>query len=109
MSFVINAKFNVVNAIATFITLAYSKILYTNYALLSSTQLFKSDRSQFQANVTTYILYNASVPYLGVEHKPYFILAISVFIVFNILPMLLLFLSARALYTLQCLSAIPWC
>ena len=30
--------------------------------------------------------------YLGVEHKPYFILAISVFIVFNILPMLLLFL-----------------
>ena len=39
-----------------------------------------------------YILYNASVPHLGVEHKPYFILAISVFIVFNILPMLLLFL-----------------
>ena len=88
----INAKLNVLNAFATFIILAYCKILHTNITLLSPTQLFESNGSPFPLSGTRYTLYNASVPYLGEEHKPYFILAIIVLLVFNIFPMLLLFL-----------------
>ena len=88
----INAKSNVLNAFATFIILAYCKILYTNFVLLSPTQLFESNGSPFPSRGTRYTLYNASVPYLGEEHKPYFILAIIVLLIFNIFPMLLLLL-----------------
>ena len=88
----INAKLNVLNAFASFIILAYCKILYINFALLSFTQLFESNGSPFPPNGTRYTLYNASVPYLEEEHKPYFILAFIVLLVFNIFPMLLLLL-----------------
>ena len=85
----INAKLNVLNAFATFIILAYCKILNTNFVFLSPIKLYMSNGS---LKGTQYTLYNASVPYLGEEHKPYFILAIIVLLVFNIFPMLLLLL-----------------
>ena len=89
VKFHINAKLNVLNAFATFSILAYCKILYTNFALLSPTQLYESNG---YSSGTQYTLYNASALYLGEEHKPYFILAIIVLLVFNIFPMVLLFL-----------------
>ena len=106
----INARLNVLNAFATFIILAYCKILYTNFSLLSFTQLFKNNGSPFPPNKTRYTLYNASVPYLGEEHKPYFILAITVLLVFNIFPMLLLLLYPKKPFQklLNCFPQMRW-
>ena len=106
----INARLNVLNAFATFIILAYCKILYTNFSLLSFTQLFKNNGSPFPPNKTRYTLYNASVPYLGEEHKPYFILAITVLLVFNIFPMLLLLLYPTKPFQklLNCFPQMRW-
>ena len=53
--------------------------------------MYKTNGQHFQANVTNYVLYNASVPYLDVEHKPYFILAVIILTTFNIFPIILLF------------------
>ena len=106
----INAKLNVLNAFATFIILAYCKILYTNFALLSPTQLYESNGSLFPPSGTRYALYNASMPYLGEEHKPYFILAIIVLLVFNIFPILLLFLYPTKPFQklLNCFPRMRW-
>ena len=106
----INAKLNVLNAFATFIILAYCKILYTNFTLLSPTQLFESNGSPFAPSGTQYTLYNASVPYLGEDHKPYFILAIIVLLVFNIFPMLLLLLYPAKPFQklLNCFPQMRW-
>ena len=103
----INAKLNVLNAFATFIILAYCKILYTNFALLSPTQLYESNG---YSSGTQYTLYNASMPYLGEEHKPYFILAIIVLLVFNIFPMLLLLLYPTKPFQmlLNCFPRMRW-
>ena len=104
----INAKLNVLNAFATFIILAYCKILHTNFALLTPMQLFESNGSP--PSGTRYTLYNASVPYLGEDHKPYFILAIIVLLVFNIFPMLLLFLYPTKPFQklLNCFPRMRW-
>ena len=104
----INAKLNVLNAFATFIILAYCKILHTNFALLTPMQLFESNGSP--PSGTRYTLYNASVPYLGEEHKPYFILAIIVLLVFNIFPMLLLLLYPTKTFQklLNCFPRMRW-
>ena len=106
----INAKLNVLNAFATFIILAYCKILYTNFTLLSPTQLSESNGSPFPLSGTRYTLYNASVPYLGEEHKPYFILAIIVLLIFNIFPMLLLLLYPTKTFQklLNCFPRMRW-
>ena len=98
------------NAFATFIILAYCKILYTNFTLLSPTQLFESNGSPFPLSGTQYTLYNASMPYLGEEHEPYFILAIIVLLVFNIFPMLLLLLYPTKSFQklLNCFPQMCW-
>ena len=106
----INAKLNILNAFATFIILAYCKILHTNFSLLTPTQLFESNGSPFPPSGTQYTLYNASVPYLGEEHKPCFILAIIVLLVFNIFPMLLLLLYPTKPFQrlLNCFPRMHW-
>ena len=103
----INAKLNVLNAFATFIILAYCKILYTNFILLSPTQLYENNG---YSSGTRYTLYNASVPYLGEDHKPYFILAIIVLLVFNIFPMFLLLLYPTKPFQklLNCFPRMRW-
>ena len=103
----INAKLNVLNAFATFIILAYSKILHTNFVLLSPIQLYESNGYSSGAR---YAHYNASVPYLGEEHKPYFIVAIIVLLVFNVFPMLLLLLYPTKPFQklLNCFPQMRW-
>ena len=103
----INAKLNILNAFATFIILAYCKILYTNFALLGLTQLYESNG---YSSGTQYTLYDASVLYLGEEHKFYFILAIIVLLVFNFFSMLLLLLYPTKPFQklLNCFPRMRW-
>ena len=86
-------KYSIINTFASFLILSYCKILFTCYNLLAITQVFRSDGSIFQGipGYREYSLYNASIPYLGPQHKSYFITAMIILILFNVLPMLLLF------------------
>ena len=88
----LDAKTSIINAFTTFIILGYNKIMFTSFALLSLTKIYKSNGEVLEENTTYYTLYNATEPYLGSNHKPYFVLAILMFFVFNILPVILLLL-----------------
>ena len=71
---------------ATFILLLYNKILSVSFDLLVFTRPFNST-----GKITGIYLYNdATVVYFGKQHLPYGIMAILFFLVFNILPFLLL-------------------
>ena len=50
------------------------------------------------------------MPYLGPQHKPYFILAVIILTVFNIFPMLLMFAHPTTLFqkTLGCFPKVNW-
>lgn len=88
----LNAKTSVINAFSTFVVLGYSKSLFTSFTLLSITRPYTKNGTSAGENFTKFVLYNASVPYLSSEHKPYFILAIIMLIFLNILPIIILFL-----------------
>lgn len=86
----LDPKSSVIKYFSTFLLLAYSKILFVSLNLISVTNIYKMDGSFL--NGSSYVLYNASAQYLGSEHLPYFILASTVILVFNILPLLVLLL-----------------
>ena len=90
-----------INVFSTFFLLSYVKILDTSLNLLTPVQV---------VNVTghvvdTYMYYDASVEYFGLEHLPYAILAICVCVIFNIIPLVLL-----CLYPCRCFqSCLNYC
>ena len=83
---VTNNVISFINIFSTFFLLSYVKILDTSLNLLTPVQV---------VNVTghvvdTYMYYDASVEYFGLEHLPYAILAICMCVIFNIIPLILL-------------------
>ena len=80
---------SLVQAFATFFLLSYVKILNVSFDLLTPVILKTAEGKSLNQ---TYVFNDAEVPYLGSEHLPYFVLAIVVTTVFNILPALLLLL-----------------
>ena len=91
-----SVKYSIINAFASFFVLSYSKILFTCYRIFSISHVFRSDGSLFQDKY--FVLYNSSIPYVGPQHKPYFISAIAILTLFNILPMLLLFVYPTKIF-----------
>lgn len=80
---------SLIQAFATFLILSYVKILNASFDLLVPVSLMQIDGEAFNQ---TY-LYNAGeIPYFGKEHLPYGTLAITMVVVFNLLPMIFLFL-----------------
>ena len=80
---------SLIHAFATFLLLAYSKILYVSFNLLHSTYIHDNTGEKEGSPV---FYYNATVPYFSTEHLPFAILAISVLAIFIVLPMLILLL-----------------
>ena len=78
-----------VQAFTTFFLLSYVKILNVSFDLLTPVSLKMADGKSLNQ---TFVYNDGEVPYLGSEHLPYFVLAIVVTTVFNILPALLLLL-----------------
>ncbi len=96
------AKENMISVFVTFNILAYSKILYIT--LLSTTKITKGDGTVHLLRKNDkepyFLQYNASIQYNNsTEHLPFLVLAISVLVLFNILPMILLFIYPTKLYT----------
>ena len=80
---------SLIHAFATFLLLAYSKILFVSFNLLHSNSIHDNTGEKEGSPV---FYYNATVPYFGTEHLPFAILAISVLAIFIVLPVLILLL-----------------
>ena len=91
---------SLVQAFATFLVLSYVKILYVSSDLLTPVYLKTVDGSTLNQ---TYLFNAGDLVYFGSEHLPFGILAVFMLTVFNILPMVLLFLYPCGWFR-KCLS-----
>ena len=91
---------SLVQAFATFLVLSYVKIFYVSFDLLTPVYLKTVDGGTLNQ---TYLFNAGDLVYFGSEHLPFGILAVFMLTVFNILPMVLLFLYPCGWFR-RCLS-----
>ena len=105
-----SVKSKITNTFASFLVFSYSKILITCCSFIGITEVFQRNDSHLNMTHSYYSTYNASMPYLGPQHKPYFIIAVIVLTVFNIFPMFLMFAYPTTLFqkTLGCFPRVNW-
>ena len=89
-----NVKTSLIDAFGTFLLLSYVKFLSTSFDLLIPVNLFNMHGDTINE---TYLYYDATIEYFSKQHLPYAILAITVLILFNFLPVVLL-----CLYPCKC-------
>ena len=80
-----NPKASIVSTFATFLTLAYNKLIIVSGGLLIGSRV-----TDIRGNSSRYLVLAPTVPYFGTEHLPFAILAIVVLSTFIALPPLLL-------------------
>ena len=80
-------KTSLIGAFATFYLLSYVKILDISAHLLTPTDFFNMNGNRYGNH---FFFYNGTIPYLGKEHLSYAALAMTLTLVFNILPLVLL-------------------
>ena len=81
---------SLVHTFAAFLLLSYSKILFVSLSLLKSGGYARDSSGEKVSSLITY--YNATVPLFSTEHLPFALLAISIFAIFTVLPVLILLL-----------------
>ena len=81
-----NIQSSLVDTFATFLLLSYVKFLSVSFDILAPTFMY----NKWDRHVGTVLYYDGSVEYFGRDHLPYAVLAITVLLVFTILPILLL-------------------
>ena len=84
-----NIRGSLIQAFATFLILSYVKIINVSFDLLLPVYLQTPEGETLNQS---YLLNNPEIEYFGKQHRPYGVLAIVMLTVFNILPMVLLFL-----------------
>ena len=89
-----NVKTSLIDAFGTFLLLSYVKFLSTSFGLLIPVNVFNMHGDTINE---TYLYYDATIEYFSKQHLPYAILAITVLILFNFLPVVLL-----CLYPCKC-------
>ena len=81
-----NFQRSIIDALATFILLSYTKFTLVSFILLTSTPL-----SNDMGEVVSYVLYyDGTITYLGHDHIPYIIVSVIVLATFVALPPLIL-------------------
>ncbi len=88
-----NIKSSLIGAFATMLLLSYVKILNVTSNILAPRYIYYMNGSQSKL----YVSIDTDTPYLSKTHLPYFILALAMSFVFNIVPLLLL-----CLYPCRC-------
>ncbi len=78
---------SLIEAFATLFLLSFSEILSISCDILTYTKYHYTN--QTQGHPVVYI--DPSIPYFSKQHIPYFVLAVSMILVFNICPILVLF------------------
>ena len=91
-----NASNSLIEAFGTFFLLSYVKIINTSFEILMPVQLYNVSGQV----VGLYSYYNGSLKYFGRDHLPYAVLAILMFVIFNLMPLLLL-----CLYPCRCFQS----
>ena len=90
------ASNSLIEVFATFILLSYVKIINTSFDILMPVQAHNVTGKV----VGLYLYYNGSMEYFGNDHLPYAVLAIFMFVTFNLVPLLLL-----CLYPCRCFQS----
>ena len=80
-----NPKASIVTTFATFLTLAYTKVIIVSVGLLGGTKV-----TDIRGNSSQYLMVAPTVPYFGKEHLPFAIFAVAILSTFVTLPPLLL-------------------
>ena len=93
-----NIRSSLVNALATFITLSYIKILNVSFVLLIPSHVYNMEG---QGINKVYLYYDGSVEMASREYLPYLLLATFMLLVFNVLPCVLL-----TIYPFRCFQKI---
>ena len=83
-----NIRHSIIDAFATFFLLSYIKLLDVSHVLLTSTSVYNAAGS-WRGN---FLFYDATVEYMGPDHRPYAVLAILVVVVGVLFPLVLLLL-----------------
>ena len=91
---------SLIQAFGTFFLLSYVKIVNTSFNLLMPVQLYNVHGKV----VGLYVYYNGSMEYFGHDHLPYAMLAIFMFVIFNLVPLLLLSLYPCQIFQ-SCLNS----
>ena len=81
-----NVRHSIIDAFATFFLLSYIKLLNVSHYLLTSTGV----RNAAGSWVGSFLFYDATVEYMGPEHRLYALLAILVILVGVLFPLVLL-------------------
>ena len=87
---------SLIKAFGTFLLLSFVKIANTSVNLLMPVQIYNMSGHV----IGLYTYYNGSLPYFGHNHLPYALLAIFMFAIFNLIPLLLL-----CLYPCRCFQS----
>ena len=82
-----NIRTSLIDALASFLLLSSMKFISVSFNLLVPTQLFLKNGKTVGR---PYLFYDGTVEMFSEEHRPYAILAVTVLLVFIILPLLLL-------------------
>ena len=91
-----NPKQSILSTFATFLLLSYSKLLFVSCNFLFTVKSYNSTGDPIpNSNV---LLYDPSIQYFKLEHTPYIIIALSVIILFILLPPLLMLLYPIQLF-----------
>ena len=77
---------SLIDAFASFLLISYVKFLSVSFDFLVPVYLYDVHGKSMEP----YLYFDGTVEYFGKQHLPYAILAITVLIIFNILPLLLL-------------------
>ena len=83
-----NVKASLIDVFATFLLLSNVKLLNVSFDLISVPVTLWKVTGHSLPQKYTYL--NGSLEYLGKEHLPYFVLGVTIILVFNVLPILLL-------------------
>ena len=82
-----NIKKSLIDAFCTFLLLSYVKFLSVSFDLLFFVKLFNVRGETLKKR---YLFYDGTLEYFGSDHLPFGILALVVFLVFNVVPLVLL-------------------
>ena len=83
-----NIRYSIIDAFVTFFLLSYIKLLNVSHGLLTPTNVHNATGSW----LGYFLFYDATIEYMGPDHRPYAVLAILVVVVGVLFPLVLLLL-----------------
>jgi hypothetical protein len=95
---------SIIKAFATFLLLSYVKLLNATLDILLPVQLYQV-RSPNEDDSGWYVYYDASYQYFNIDHLPYAIMCITLFLVLGLFPLVLLIIYPMKCFQKRCYGA----